>query len=119
MDLLHHYNYWVVVLLMMAGLYIVISTRSYLKKVVGLNLFQTSVIIFYISMADVAGGVAPIIAEGVPTEGYTNPLPHVLMLTAIVVGVSTTAVGLALIVRVNEAYGSVEEDEIVRHDFDA
>jgi multicomponent Na+:H+ antiporter subunit C len=119
MEFFHHYNYWVVVLLMMAGLYIVISTRSYLKKVVGLNLFQTSVIIFYISMGDVYGGAAPIIADGIPVEGYSNPLPHVLMLTAIVVGVSTTAVGLGLIVRINEAYGSVEEDEIVRHEFDA
>lgn len=119
MELLHHYNYQIVVLLMMAGLYIVISTRSYLKKVIGLNLFQTSVIIFYISLAKVRDGIAPIIEDGVPVEGYTNPLPHVLMLTAIVVGVSTTAVGLGLIVRIHETYGSVEEDEIVQREFDA
>ena len=119
MEFLHHFNYWIVILLMMTGLYMVISTRSYLKKVIGLNLFQTSVIIFYISMGDVIGGAAPIIEEGVEVEHYSNPLPHVLMLTAIVVGVSTTALGLALVVRINKAYGSVEEDEIIRHDFDA
>jgi len=117
--ILNHYNYWIVILLMMAGLYIVISTRSYLKMIVGLNLFQTSVCIFYISMGEVAGGAAPIVTENAdPQQTYSNPLPHVLILTAIVVGVSTTALGLALIVRINEAYGSVEEDEIAARDLD-
>ena len=119
MEILSHFNYWIVIVLMMSGLYMVISTRSFLKKVVGLNLFQTSVIIFYISMGHVTGGAAPIIDESAEVELYSNPLPHVLMLTAIVVGVSTTAVGLALVVRIREAYGTVEEDEIVRYDFDA
>lgn len=119
MEYVSHFHYWVVIVLMMSGLYMVISTRSFLKKVVGLNLFQTSVILFYISMGHVAGGAAPIIDESVEVERYSNPLPHVLMLTAIVVGVSTTAVALALVVRIRETYGSVEENEIVRHDFDS
>lgn len=119
MSFLAHYNDWAVIVLMMAGLYIVISTRSFLKKVVGLNLFQTSVIIFYISMANVTGAAAPIVTEPVDVAAYANPLPHVLMLTAIVVGVATTAVGLGILVRIHETYGTVEEDEIVRHEFDS
>jgi multicomponent Na+:H+ antiporter subunit C len=84
------------------------------KKLVGLNIFQTSVFILYISMGKIFGGSAPIIAEGI--EIYSNPLPHVLILTAIVVGVATMAMGLALVVRINEAYGSIEEDEIYSQD---
>jgi len=108
------YNYWVVVFLMMAGFYVVISQGNLVKKLVGLSLFQTSVFIFYISMGKISGGAAPILVEGITT--YSNPLPHVLILTAIVVGVATTAVGLALVIRIYEAYGSVEEDEIQKQD---
>ena len=104
------YNDFVAIFLMMAGFYVVISQGNLIKKLVGLSLFQTSVFIFYISIGKVAGGHAPILTEGVTT--YSNPLPHVLILTAIVVGVATTAVGLALVVRIQEAYGSVEEDDI-------
>jgi multicomponent Na+:H+ antiporter subunit C len=104
------YHYWVVIFLMMAGLYTVISRSNLVKKVIGLNIFQVSVIMFYVSMAKVRGGTAPIEAEGF--EVYSNPLPHVLMLTAIVVGVATTALALALVVRIDEAYDSIEEDEI-------
>ncbi|MCU0305104.1 MAG: cation:proton antiporter subunit C [Thermoanaerobaculales bacterium] len=104
------YNYWVVIFLMMTGLYVVISRGNLIKKVIGLNIFQVSVIMFYVSMGKVRGGTAPILAEGI--EVYSNPLPHVLMLTAIVVGVATSAVALALIVRIKEAYGTIEEDEI-------
>lgn len=104
------YNYWVAVFLMMAGFYVVIAQGNLVKKLVGLALFQTSVFIFYITIGKVADGQAPILAEGATL--YSNPLPHVLILTAIVVGVATTAVGLALVVRIYEAYGSVEEDEI-------
>ena len=104
------YNYWVVIVLMMIGFYIVISSGNLVKKIVGLNIFQTSVFIFYISMGLVEGGTAPILDEGYQT--YSNPLPHVLILTAIVVGVSTTALGLALVVRIREAYDTIEEDEI-------
>jgi multicomponent Na+:H+ antiporter subunit C len=114
MELLGLYNYWVVVFLMMAGFYVVISRGNLVKKIVGLNLFQTSVFILYISMGKVAGGTAPIIEKGIIV--YSNPLPHVLILTAIVVGVATTALGLALVVRIKEAYGTVEEDEIHRQD---
>lgn len=114
MQLLGLYNYWIVVFLMMAGFYVVIARGNLVKKIVGLNLFQTSVFILYISMSKVAGGTAPIIGAGFSV--YSNPLPHVLILTAIVVGVATTALGLALVVRIKEAYGTVEEDEIHRQD---
>ena len=102
--------YWIVVALMMAGLFIVISRRNLIKQMVGLGIFQASAFVLYISMGKVEGGTAPIIVEGVTS--YSNPLPHVLILTAIVVGVATLAVGLALIVRINEAYSSIEDDEI-------
>ena len=104
----------IVVFLMMTGFYVVISANNLVKKIVGLNIFQTSVFLFYISMGKVSGGTAPIAAEGIAQ--YSNPLPHVLILTAIVVGVATTALGLALIVRIKESYGSVEEDEIQEQD---
>ena len=104
------YNYLVVIFLMMAGFFVVISQGNLIKKLVGLSLFQTSVFIFYITMGKISGGEAPIYIEGI--TDYSNPLPHVLILTAIVVGVATTAVGLALAVRIHEAYGSIEEDEI-------
>ncbi len=108
------YNDFIAIFLMMAGFYVVISQGNLVKKLVGLALFQTSVFILYISMGKVADGHAPILTEGVSL--YSNPLPHVLILTAIVVGVATTAVGLALVVRINEAYGTVEEDEIQAQD---
>lgn len=104
------YNYWIVIVLMMIGFYIIIAHGHLIKKIVGLNIFQTSVFIFYISLGKVDGGTAPIWQEGIIL--YSNPLPHVLILTAIVVGIATTALGLALTVRIKEAYGSVNEDEI-------
>lgn len=109
------YNYWIVIFLMMTGFYVVIAHGNLIKKVVGLNIFQTSVFIMYISMGKVNGGAAPILDDSVTV--YSNPLPHVLILTAIVVGVATTALALALIVRIKEAYGTIEEEEI--HDQDA
>lgn len=115
-DVLGLWNYWAVITLMMTGLYIVIARQNLVKKVMGLNIFQVSVIMLYVSMAKVRGGTAPILVEGVDDIVYSNPLPHVLMLTAIVVGVATTAVALALVVRIQEAYGTSEEDEIVRID---
>lgn len=111
---LDYYNYWVVVLLMMMGFYIVISANNLVKQIVGLNIFQTSVFMLYISMGKVNGGTAPIVVEGV--SQYSNPLPHVLILTAIVVGVATTAVGLSLIIRIKRAYGTVEENEFGKKD---
>jgi len=105
------YVYWVVVVLMMAGLYIMIARYNLVKKIIGLGLFQTSIFYLYISMGKVTGGTAPILVKGEELV-YSNPLPHVLILTAIVVGVATSAVALALIVRIHEAYGTIEEDEI-------
>ena len=108
--LLGHYNYWIVIILMMVGLYTVISRGNLIKKIIGLNIFQVSVFFLYISLGNVQDGAAPIITEGV--EVYSNPLPHVLILTAIVVSVATTALALALVVRIKESYGTIEEDEI-------
>lgn len=105
------YNYWIVVFLMMTGFYVLISRGNLIKKMVGLSVFQTSVFMLYISLGKVAGGTAPILVDD-PEAVYSNPLPHVLILTAIVVGIATTSVGLALAVRIKEAYGTVEEDEI-------
>ena len=114
MDMFALYNYWVVIFLMMTGFYVVIASGNLVKKIIGLNLFQASVFILYISMGKVSGGAAPILRETVQT--YSNPLPHVLILTAIVGGVATTALGLALVVRIKEAYGTAEEDEIHSQD---
>jgi multicomponent Na+:H+ antiporter subunit C len=107
---LGHYNYWIVILLMMVGFYTVISRGNLVKKIAGLNIFQVSVFLLYISIGNIEGGTTPIIAAGFTQ--YSNPLPHVLILTAIVVGVATTALGLALVVRIKEAYGTIEEDDI-------
>ncbi|MBU3069155.1 cation:proton antiporter subunit C [Aestuariicella sp. G3-2] len=104
------FNYWIVVILMMVGLFIIVARGNLVKKIIGLNIFQTSVFVFYISVGKVQGGSAPILSDSI--EVYSNPLPHVLILTAIVVGVATTALGLALVIRIKEAYGSVEEDEL-------
>ncbi len=117
MDIVGLYNYWIVIFLMMAGFYMVIARGNLIKKLVGLNVFQASVFVLYISMGKVADGTAPIIAEGITS--YSNPLPHVLILTAIVVGVATTALGLALVVRIRSAYDTIEEDEIHKLDEDA
>ena len=109
--LISHYNYWLIIILMMLGLYIVVSRGNLVKKIVGLNIFQTSVFLLYISLGKVSGGTAPILT-GKP-ETFSNPLPHVLILTAIVVGIATTALGLALVVRIRESYGTIEEDDIL------
>ena len=111
---LGHYNYWIVIALMMTGLYTAAASGNLVKKVIGLNIFQASVFLFFISVGKVSGGTAPIVAEGWAL--YSNPLPHVLILTAIVVGVATTAMGLALIVRINRSYETIEDDEIRRSD---
>ena len=111
------FNYWIVVVLMMTGFFILISRGNLIKKIVGLNIFQASVFILYISMGKVDEGTAPILDDRFSL--YSNPLPHVLILTAIVVGVATSALGLALAVRIREAYGTVEEDEILDQDDEA
>ena len=111
------YNYWIVIFLMMTGFYIVISRGNLVKKVIGLNIFQTSVFLLYITIGKVRGGTAPILTEDFAT--YSHPLPSVLILTAIVVNVATTALALALVVRIREAYGTIEEDEIQEQDQDS
>ncbi len=112
------FNYWAVIVLMMVGFYTLIARGNLVKKLIGLNIFQTSVILMYVSFAKVSGGTAPILVsagdhgEAAGQVLYSNPLPHVLMLTAIVVGVATLSLGLALVVRIKEAFGTIEEDEI-------
>lgn len=108
------YNYWVVCVLMMIGLYMVIAHDNLMKSLIGLSVFQTSVFILYISLGKIDGASAPIL--GNHDLVFSHPLPHVLILTAIVVGVATTALGLALVVRIHEAYGSTEEDDILAKD---
>jgi multicomponent Na+:H+ antiporter subunit C len=117
MDVLGLYNYWIVIVLMMTGFYVVIARRNLVKKLIGLSVFQVSVFLLYITMGVVDGGTAPIVAEEYAV--YSNPLPSVLILTAIVVGVATMAVGLALVVRIREEYGTIEEDEIQAQDTEA
>jgi multicomponent Na+:H+ antiporter subunit C len=110
MELAAVYNYWLVVFLMMAGFYLVIASSNMIKQLVGLGIFQASVFILYISFGKIEGGTAPIIAPGITV--YSNPVPHVLILTAIVVGIATTALGMSLVVRIYRAYGTIEEDEV-------
>jgi multicomponent Na+:H+ antiporter subunit C len=113
-EIFSHYNYLITIFLMVAGLYVVIASGNMIKKLVGLSLFQTSVYLLYIAPGKIVGGTAPIIDPAFKV--YSNPLPHVLILTAIVVGVATLALGLALVVRIYEAYGTIEEDEIFARD---
>ncbi len=115
------YNYWMYIVLMMIGFYAMIAKKNLVKKLLGLNIFQWAIILFYVSIGVKKGGATiPIIAGGhgemvhaVSAAQYLNPLPHVLMLTAIVVGVSTTGVALALIILIYRRFGTVEEDEIL------
>lgn len=111
-DFWQHWNYFIVIALMMVGFYAVIARGNMVKKMVGLNIFQTSVFMLYISMGKIAEGTAPILTGDANTV-YSNPLPHVLILTAIVVGVATTAVGYALIIRIQESFGTIEDDDII------
>ncbi len=109
-----HFTYFITIFLMVAGLFIVISRANLIKKMVGLGIFQTSVYLLYIAPAKLIGGTAPILSDAFTI--YSNPLPHVLILTAIVVGVATLALGLALVVRIREAYDTIEEDDILELD---
>ena len=110
-EILRHYNYWAVIFLMVSGLYIIVAKSNMIKTLIGMALFQTSVYLLYLSPGKIIGGTPPILDENF--EVYSNPLPHVLILTAIVVGVATLAVGLALVVRIHEAFGTIEEDDVV------
>ncbi|MEP7138626.1 MAG: cation:proton antiporter subunit C [Caldimonas sp.] len=113
-SLFGHFAYFVTVFLMMAGLFVVVARSNLIKKLVGLGIFQTSVYLLYVAPGKVVGGTAPIISPAFTL--YSNPLPHVLILTAIVVGVATLALGLALVVRIRETYDTIEEDEILAID---
>lgn len=110
------YNYWVFAIVLMIGFYAVIAKGNLIKKLLGLSIFQSAVFLLYITMDKVDGGTAPIIEAGVSDQIFSNPLPQVLILTAIVVGISTTALGLAIVVRIKETYGSIEEHEIQAKD---
>ncbi len=110
-EIIANYNYWITIFLMVSGLYIVVAKSNMIKTLLGLAVFQTSVYLLYLSPGKILGGTPPILDKGI--EVYSNPLPHVLILTAIVVGVATLALGLALVVRINESYGTIEEDEIM------
>ena len=114
MSVLSHFSYWITMFLLVAGLYIVIARGHLVKKLIGLSIFQTSVYLLYIAPGKLIGGTAPIVSDKFAV--YSNPLPHVLILTAIVVGIATLALGLALVVRIREAYGTIEEDEILSLD---
>lgn len=112
MELLGLYHYWVFVVLLMIGFYAVVAKVNLIKKLIGISLFQAAVFLLYITMSKVTGGTAPIVQPGVPDAVFSNPLPQVLILTAIVVGISTTALGLGVVVRIKEEYGTIEEHEI-------
>jgi len=115
------YNYWIYITLMMIGLYAMIAKNNLVKKIVGMNIFQTAIILFYVSVGAKKGATIPILEHGHGGHGYNvvhaidyvNPLPHVLMLTAIVVAVATLGVALALAIRVYDRYNTLEEDEIL------
>lgn len=111
MSFLGHFSYWITIFLLAAGLYIVVARGHLVKKLIGLSIFQTSVYLLYVAPGKLIGGTAPIVDDKFAV--YSNPLPHVLILTAIVVGIATLALGLALVVRIREAYGTAEEDEIL------
>ncbi|MEO8506069.1 MAG: cation:proton antiporter subunit C [Betaproteobacteria bacterium] len=111
MSFLGHFSYWITIFLLAAGLYIVVARGHLVKKLIGLSIFQTSVYLLYVAPGKLIGGTAPIVDNKFAV--YSNPLPHVLILTAIVVGIATLALGLALVVRIREAYGTAEEDEIL------
>ena len=114
MTMAGHYTYFVTILLLMVGLFVLIARNNLIKKLIGLGIFQTAVYLLYIAPGKLIGGSAPIVSEGIHV--YSNPLPHVLILTAIVVGVATLALGLALVVRIKEAYGSIDEEDILLSD---
>lgn len=123
------YNYWVSIILVLVGFYAMIAKQNLLKKVIGLNILQTAIILFFISLGDASlggwgwGVTEPTVKGALPWEigaeasdvVYANPLPHVLMLTAIVVGAATTALALALVIRIYQEHGTIEEDEILNN----
>jgi len=116
MEILGHFHYGVFAVLVMTGFYALVARQNLFKKMLGLSILQSAVFLLYITMAELDGGTAPILIPGATEQLYANPLPQVLILTAIVVGISTMALGLAIVVRINEEYGTTEDDEIRRMD---
>ncbi len=112
MALLGLYHYWAFAVLLMIGFYAVIAKLNLIKKLIGLSIFQSAVFLLYITMGKVDQGTAPIFQVDVAHQVFSNPLPQVLILTAIVVGISTMALGLGIVVRIKEEYGTIEESEI-------
>ena len=112
MEFLGLYHYWTFAVLLMIGFYAVVAKVNLVKKLIGLSIFQSAVFLLYITMSKVSGGTAPIFQKGEVEQLFSNPLPQVLILTAIVVGISTTALGLGIVVRIKEEYGTIEEHEI-------
>ena len=117
--IISRYNFWVVIILLLIGLYAMIAKKNLVKKIIGMNIFQTAIILFYVSLSVKEGGTLPIILHhaehsrhAIHAADYINPLPHVLMLTAIVVSVATLGVALALALKIFSLYGTLEEDEI-------
>ncbi len=110
------FNYWVFVALLMIGFYAVIARDNLVKKLLGLSIFQAAVFLLFISMGNVDGGTAPIIMNDDWGVVFSNPLPQVLILTAIVVGISTLALGLAIVVRIKEAYGTISDIDAPERD---
>ncbi|MBW2506342.1 MAG: cation:proton antiporter subunit C [Deltaproteobacteria bacterium] len=119
--LISHYNYWIYILLMMVGLYAMLAKNNLIKKVIGMSIFQTAIIVFYVSTGAKREATIPIIAHGhghdtahavINAAHYANPLPHVLMLTAIVVSVGTLGVALAICLGIYRRYNTLEEDEL-------
>jgi multicomponent Na+:H+ antiporter subunit C len=111
------FNYWIYVVLILIGFYGMMAKNNLMKKLIGMNIFQWSIILFYISIGSKKGGTVPVVDPSlhpaIRAVDYINPLPHVLMLTAIVVGVATTGIALALLILVYRNYGTLEEDEIL------
>jgi multicomponent Na+:H+ antiporter subunit C len=118
-EIIAKYNYWIYVVLMMVGFYAMIGKSNLVKKLLGMNIFQTAIILMFISSGVKKGGLIPVLDKqaalehGVNSALINNPVPHVLMLTAIVVSVSVTGVALALMQRIYRQYGTLEEDEIL------
>ena len=113
-DLLGLFNYWVFAALLMIGFYAVMAKLNLIKKLIGLSLFQSAVFLLYITMGRIEGGTAPIFSDAAGVSVYSNPLPHVLTLTAIVVQVATLGVSLALATAIYREYGSLDEDEVLK-----
>jgi len=112
---LARYPYWTTLVLLLLGLYGMLAKRNLMKKLIGMNIFQTAIILFFISISTKRGGTVPVILStlGPSPERYVNPLPHVLMLTAIVVSVATTGVALALLLSIYRRYGSLDENTVL------